>query len=809
MRLNSKIISTIILLLGASIVHSQYVQPMRYDHYSVTRQMNVGSGTSRVTDPSAYLEIGPNTGGNKGLLLPRLFTSEMNAIPTPVNGLVIYNIDSVGLCVYNGILWKKVGSTDTANLSSRIDQRWSFSANSVSGNPVLGTSNNRSFNFVTNGIRRARIDSLGHFWIDSILRLDNYVYGIRDSVYRQPSISFGNKPIYMEPLTKTGAYNGARIKILDPGDTTNFAGFGFYYGDARHTEGMYSYTPEDIPFLFTTGRQGNRIRPLASISSSTGILAYRNITVKYDPVHNPVNPKLWLGYYMQGDDQPDGPGNAVNALRLRYDIGTGRSYIDGGTDGPGSNKYPLLLGADTGRINIGAERLDGGPGSMLWTGSSGQLRINRSTDPGSQFKLVTGGGVYQDFTGDTLRWVFGSDAAGDTYYRSANGHMKRLAAGSEGQVLKIVSGLPAWRDTASLLNFPDSVRRVSTNWQYRKNGTWVTFGTDSVGTTATVNAASGSGISLVNGSSQIKRLKAGTGISITDNTDSVTITNSGSGALAGQSDVSISSIAKGQMLAYDSAAGMWKNQFDNDRRQSVYEMWEDFVYYNGTGWDFFDMRVNGSGALSNRGTWASYDASLKRPGTAWLSTGTTNTGYGSIDQLTNGISGPYIKSGTITGEVEYSTSFTLNDASTGTDEYVVYQGLYDDGRSSEPGTGIYFKYDRANYGDSLILVCARAGTRSQVATTTMISTNAVDKWLGLKFIVNADGTSVRGYFKTETGNWTEVTAGSGTYPITTNIPNDGSTSFGPFSIIRKTAGTSSRNLHVDYVGVRQQILNGR
>jgi trimeric autotransporter adhesin len=38
-----------------------------------------------------------------------------------------------------------------------------------------------------------------------------------------------------------------------------------------------------------------------------------------------------------------------------------------------------------------------------------------------------------------------------------------------------------------------------------------------------VSSASGSGISLVNGSSAIKRLKAGSGITITDNTDSVTI----------------------------------------------------------------------------------------------------------------------------------------------------------------------------------------------------------------------------------------------------------------------------------------------
>lgn len=38
----------------------------------------------------------------------------------------------------------------------------------------------------------------------------------------------------------------------------------------------------------------------------------------------------------------------------------------------------------------------------------------------------------------------GSDATGDTYYRDASGNLVRLAIGSNGQVLKIASGLPAW-----------------------------------------------------------------------------------------------------------------------------------------------------------------------------------------------------------------------------------------------------------------------------------------------------------------------------------------------------------------------------
>ncbi|MBE2229936.1 MAG: hypothetical protein IAE96_04745 [Chitinophagaceae bacterium] len=89
---------------------AQYVQPMRYDHYSVTKQMNIGSGTARVTDASAYLEIGPSSGASKGLLIPRLTTAERDAIPSPLTGLMIYNKTTNQFNFYNGSSWTTFSS---------------------------------------------------------------------------------------------------------------------------------------------------------------------------------------------------------------------------------------------------------------------------------------------------------------------------------------------------------------------------------------------------------------------------------------------------------------------------------------------------------------------------------------------------------------------------------------------------------------------------------------------------------------------------------------------------------------------------
>lgn len=53
---------------------------------------------------SAALDIGGTT---NGILIPRLTTTQQNAISSPASGLVIYNTDTLGLVDYNGSAWLK------------------------------------------------------------------------------------------------------------------------------------------------------------------------------------------------------------------------------------------------------------------------------------------------------------------------------------------------------------------------------------------------------------------------------------------------------------------------------------------------------------------------------------------------------------------------------------------------------------------------------------------------------------------------------------------------------------------------------
>jgi hypothetical protein len=67
---------------------------------------NVGIGT---TNPLAKLDI---TSTTDGVLLPRMTTTQVNAISSPENGLTVYNTTLNTLCFYNGSSWQKVTSAN-------------------------------------------------------------------------------------------------------------------------------------------------------------------------------------------------------------------------------------------------------------------------------------------------------------------------------------------------------------------------------------------------------------------------------------------------------------------------------------------------------------------------------------------------------------------------------------------------------------------------------------------------------------------------------------------------------------------------
>jgi hypothetical protein len=113
----------------------------------------VGIGTN-TPDPSAALDI---TGSNRGLLIPRMSTIAMNAIPNPAKGLQIYDtvvnllMVNVGTPVIPN--WQAVAGNSAGGAA------WGLNGNNGTNptNQFIGTSDNQSLRFRVNNIQAGEL----------------------------------------------------------------------------------------------------------------------------------------------------------------------------------------------------------------------------------------------------------------------------------------------------------------------------------------------------------------------------------------------------------------------------------------------------------------------------------------------------------------------------------------------------------------------------------------------------------------------------------------------------------------------------
>jgi hypothetical protein len=84
--------------------------------FHLRAQVGVNTDGSQ-PDPSAIFDAKSTT---KGMLPPRMSTSQRNAIVNPAEGLLIYNIECKDVQYFNGVGWVPMGNTNTGIVTGTI-----------------------------------------------------------------------------------------------------------------------------------------------------------------------------------------------------------------------------------------------------------------------------------------------------------------------------------------------------------------------------------------------------------------------------------------------------------------------------------------------------------------------------------------------------------------------------------------------------------------------------------------------------------------------------------------------------------------
>jgi hypothetical protein len=120
-------------------------------------------------DPSAALDVHST---QSGVLVPRMNTQQMQAIPTPAAGLLVFNTDSMQFFYYDGAAWQSISSSGNAPSASQgslvllsADETSASNINVAYSPCGVGTSSGtiKSYALAPNAFSRILAEAEGYF----------------------------------------------------------------------------------------------------------------------------------------------------------------------------------------------------------------------------------------------------------------------------------------------------------------------------------------------------------------------------------------------------------------------------------------------------------------------------------------------------------------------------------------------------------------------------------------------------------------------------------------------------------------------
>ena len=290
-----KLLVLILLILTGYHIHAQ----------------NVGINTIS-PDTSAMLDVYAT---NKGFLMPRLTTSQMNAIAIPASGLIVYNTDSSAICIYTGSAWKKIAAGSSS--SNYFTASASNIYNNNSGNVGIGTSS-PSYKLQVSGTAAA--DSIN----TSYLKMTN---GAASGYVLQSDASGNGK--WVDANAGTGAVRYIGNSYL--GKTSGYGSTGASEGSSSNLYNIY--IGDSAGNNNTTGTYNIGLGYQSAANNTTGIY------------NTSIGHKSFAGNTTGSSNTALGAYSLNSNTTGSYNIGVGGSSLY--TNTTGSRNTALGYGAET------------------------------------------------------------------------------------------------------------------------------------------------------------------------------------------------------------------------------------------------------------------------------------------------------------------------------------------------------------------------------------------------------------------------------------------------------------------------------